>query len=250
MELEEKLLAGRIGDLCQKSRRLSMQVCSHFLDSAQQRLALQTVKQFPDLHCMLYGGLEESERQICCVYPEFLEFVPEEVPLTLLRIDLKTPDRLSHRDYLGAILGLGIKRERVGDLLCGEGVAYAAVAMEIAPYIQEQLREVGRCSVREIREVTPEQVELKRQFQTLRDTIPSPRLDAVLSSLVRTSRGKAQQLTAARLVQVNHQLETRNDRNIVAGDILSIRGTGRFIIDDVSGETRKGRIILLARKYI
>lgn len=249
---EEQLLESRIMDLCRRCDDGCYSVFSNFLTGEQMAQAVNIVKKYGGLEYRMAGGFLQSDRAMLCIYPPYLDFqrdVAGDCPIQLLHIQLKGAEIPCHRDYLGAILGLGLKREKIGDIMVSQNSAYVAVHQEIAEFICQQLSSVGRSTVESITPAEAEQVDAVQQYEEIRDTIPSPRLDGVVASLLRTSRGKAQQVVSQKLVSINHMVKTEQDTPVEAGDLLSIRGYGKFSIDDMSKVTKKGRLVLLARKF-
>lgn len=246
---EMSVLLHRVEDLCRRSQDQCMQVHTCFLTGGELAAAQRVVKGYPDVEGVSVGGFAECDRNMLCIFPSFLPFQADEVPLDILKITLRSQDRLSHRDYLGSLLGLGVHRERIGDIYCFPGHAFAAVDHSIAAYLASQLEKVGRCSVQEVCTVSADEVCIQREYEDITDTIPSPRLDCVVASVAKMPRAKAQELIHSGLVEVDHICRTKNDQEVASGHVLSIRGRGRYIIDDMSQMTRKGRLVLRARKY-
>ena len=157
---------------------------------------------------------------------------------------------LSHRDFLGSILGLGITREKIGDLLVFEDHCDALVLTETAPILRSQLSQVGRCPVSAAPiglselEVKPPEVKL------IRDTVASLRLDAVASSGFAMARGKAAALIESGRVRLNHREVLKPDRTVSQGDTISCKGLGKFVIKEASGLSKKGRIMIVLERYI
>lgn len=246
---EMSILLHHVEDLCRRSQEQCMQVHTSFLNGGELAAARHVVKQYPDLEEVAVGGFAECDRNILCIFPSFLTFHEEQVPLDLLKITLRSQDRLTHRDYLGSLLGLGVHRERIGDIYCFPGHAFVAVDHTIATYLESQLEKVGRRSVQEVCTVSAGEVCIRREYEEITDTIPSPRLDCVVAGVVRLPRAKAQELIRNGLVEVDHICRTKNDQEVTSGQVLSIRGHGRYIVDDMSQVTRKGRLVLHVRKY-
>lgn len=243
------VLLHHVEDLCERSQQSAMQVHTRFLSGGELAAARRVVKRYPNLEGVTAGGFAECDRSMLCIFPSFLQFQEEEVPLDILQIILQSQEKLSHRDYLGALLALGVQRDCIGDIFCFSGHAFVAVERSIAPYFSTQLEKVGRYRVQKVQCVLPGEVCVQREYEMLTDTIPSPRLDCVVAGLARLSRAKAQELIRSGFVDVNHICRSKHDQEVAGGDVLSIRGHGRYILDDMSHVTRKGRLVLRARKY-
>lgn len=158
---------------------------------------------------------------------------------------------LDHRAYLGSLLSLGIEREVLGDIVV-QGDAQALVVCErrIADYLLSSWRTVGADTVRVSAVTLPEDFCVERQYEDIRDTIASERLDCVLAALTNLSRDKAQSMIRAGLVDVDFLTEQRPDRSVPSGAMLSVRGYGRYEVLGTDGVTKKGRLRLIARKFI
>ena len=158
---------------------------------------------------------------------------------------------LTHRDYLGSLLGLGLERDAVGDiLLLSTCSAYVICAKKLAPFLVTALEKVGSDVVRVCENALPADFVPHRAFAPITDTVASPRLDCVVAALASRSREAAQDLVRSGLVEVDFQPELRPDRLLTPPVVLSIRSVGRFRLLPFAGETRKGRLRLLAQKYL
>ena len=145
--ISEKQIEARVKDIFTIARKNREKKASNFLDPGQQQIAQDVAKSFPGVELCFEGGYEEAERKILVAYPRTYE-EPFKLPLGALRITTKDPDEyLGHRDYLGAILGLGISREKIGDILVGKASADIIVKEEIMEYIGLNLIKVGNAGV-------------------------------------------------------------------------------------------------------
>lgn len=156
---------------------------------------------------------------------------------------------LAHRDYLGALMNLGIRREKFADLLLGDDCCYIPMVPEIMGYVLENLVKVGNNGVTVSQAEPLEVASVGRRYEELLVLVPSLRLDALVSELTKRSRSQAEELVRTGQVQVNYQ-ETKNRSEAVGpGDVLTIRGYGKYRLGEVSGESRKGRLRLAVAKY-
>jgi len=159
-------------------------------------------------------------------------------------------ESLSHRDYLGALMGLGLRRSVIGDI-CPDGEGAVIFCEDKAcAFILEELRMAGRDSVRCERLSTDADFSPSRRFEEIATTVASVRLDGVVRALCNVSRDEAASLVGQGLVDLNYFCEKEPDRRVDEGDIISVRGHGKYIIDRAGDVTRRGRIRLLARKYV
>jgi len=193
----------------------------------------------------LEGGFRDAER----VVPIFArEYAPEDY-LAAVELRFRPQDSLSHRDILGAVLGLGLEREVLGDIAVGEGVARLVCLARIAGFIVENLEQAGKVGLYAERIPLAALPELTKELREQRGTVASLRLDALLAEAFRCSRGTAAELLAQRLVQLRHEECRDGDAKVREGDIISVRGKGRVKLLHAGEPTRKGRIWVTIGHY-
>lgn len=196
-----------------------------------------------------FGGYESAERTFLGVFPNWCEAENEIYPIVPITFSFRTCDKLSHRDFLGAILSLGLSRETVGDILIEKGRAVAFVTLDIAEYILSQISKVGSVGVELSRGFKGSLPNLSRVLECSA-TVASLRADCVVSALISKSRNTAVELIEKALVSVNSVALSKPTKTILQNDIISIRGFGRFKITANGDTTKKGRIVLKYNKYI
>ena len=245
----DKLLLSRAEDTLRLCDRRSAPCFLGFLDLHEQALLHPWLEKQAAGCFRFYGGYAEAERTLLGVFPEFLE--PEDAlyPLRTVAFRYQAERELTHRDFLGTLMSAGLRRESIGDILCGEGLGVLFLREEIVPFVTEQVTKVGgegvRCEV-DYAGALP----AAHQFRPIHDTVASPRLDAVVKALIRCSRETAAQLIADGLVEVDHRAVSAVSSSVTAPCTVSVRGHGRFAVDRLDTPTRKGRIVLEARQYI
>ena len=193
------------------------------------------------------GGYEGAERRMAAFHDGG---APETFPIETLELRWNAKfAEAKHRDLLGAVMGLGLERDATGDVCLSRepGCAYLFCTADVADYISANLESAGRASLNirraaEISVAPPEGA-------ALRVTVQNLRLDAVLAAGYKLSRSEAQRLIAAGLVKLNHVIEEKSDARLEAGDLISARGYGRLRIDEIQGETKKGRIGVMLFRY-
>lgn len=220
-----------------------------FLDERQQALLQPFFHHNRDMVFTFYGGYPDAERAVLGMFPSYMEPDEQHFPLESIGFSFRKGVSLSHRDFLGTMLSCGIKRDKIGDILCGDGVAVAFVNEDIAPFLEEQISKVGGEGVTVTR---PYQGNLPdmHTFQEIRDTIASARLDATVKVAAGISREAAVRLIASGAVALNHIPCQDTSSSIKEGDLLSIRGQGRFRVAVLGPQTRKGRLFLTIQKYV
>ncbi len=223
-----------------------------FLSPREQEMARYLFGSEPGLQ--FFGGYEDAERKMLVYLPEYLEdcgyFESEDSPLCCLRATYFEEDSLSHKDFLGALMGAGIARETLGDILVGKGSCDFFVTAEIAPYVLQNLLSAGRTHLH-LERIPLSQVEIAQpQVKEIRDTVASLRLDSILSSGFRIGRSLACDYIAAGKAQMNGLPCEKPDKTVTEGMKISVRGLGKIKVVKVNGQTKKGRISVVIHKYI
>ena len=196
-----------------------------------------------------YGGYELSERQMAAFLPDALCFTYPVRAVHVSPVNKRFAEELSHRDYLGSLMNLGIDRCKLGDILVWEEGAVIFAKEEICGYIADNLTRIRHTSVNTSVQET-EDITYTPRYEKLRGTVPSVRLDTVLSVCYPMSRSRLVPLIESGKVFVNGKLITSNGYHLKDGDIISVRGTGRVVYDGILSETKKGRYLISVRKYI
>lgn len=228
-----------------------------FLDLAQQQLIIKFLRLQKQENYVLFGGFKEAERKIIIFYPEKLKSLLIESKIDFnewikaLRITLPNENKgkYEHKNYLGALMKLGIKREKVGDIIVQEDGADILVSKDILKFLQNNLIQLTRFQKSKIEEINLKdlrKVEINKEIITI--TVSSMRLDNIVSELAKCSRSKAIELLAQERVFVNFEVVTKQTKEIKIGDRITIRGKGRFEIKEVIGNTKKGKFILKVEK--
>lgn len=246
--LDDELKA-RISDCCDICQRQNRPKFLGFFDEYRAK-AINAYVHSMGIDCYIYGGHDNAERVIVGFFPfELYEADYADIfPLTALTFSFRRCDSLSHRDFLGSILALGIRRDKIGDILVGEGKCVVFADSSIADYIAEQIDKVGRVGVK----ITYGFDELPQMhsFEQINSIISSARLDCIVAAFIGKSREKAKNYILAQNVSINHIVCTDIAQHVENNDIISIKGCGRFIVLSVDGMTKKGNIKLDAKKYI
>jgi len=248
----ERQTASIVLDRALKADKTGESQITDFFDPYQQRIADNVLHFFKGLKQISWGGYDGAERARILLFPAVWQSSLTDVPLSFLQAQVsKQAQGLTHRDYLGSLLGLGLRREKVGDILVlPEGKAQVVVCPEIAGFILTNWREVGRyrVSVEEISaaELTPPPARVRE----IKTTVASLRLDAVASSGFGLSRSKLTPAIKAGHVKLNWQSVKNASAAVKEGDIISVAGRGRVEVEQILGESKKGRVQLLLKKYI
>lgn len=247
-ELAAKLLD--LAEIALKSRKYKV---SEFLDPYGLSIAETIVAHYDRLSLETNGGYSSAERvKVAFVDTDFLEYA-DSFDFGLKAILVNWDSRyyhLSHRDVLGALMGLGIKREILGDIIVAGDQCYVLADATMAAFIEKNLTEVGQAVV-SVSPVSLDDIPVKEEkVKEIRATVASLRLDAVAAAGFGTSRTRmAEDIVAAKL-KVNWQEAKSSSQVVKVGDIISMRGRGRVEIIEVPGQTKKGRYSLLLRRFM
>ena len=240
LEKEEVLLIKRFKELENRSYNRGVFEYSDFLNMYEQDLLFGNIK----TSFSLFGGYEEAERQIAVFgSEEDLGYAPTPpiVCVSVSPLMQKFADDLTHRDFLGSVLGLGIKRETIGDIIIKNNTGYIFCLCSVADFIIENLKKVRHTSVK-CEKVTEVPEEVKPEVTERFIIVASERLDVIISEIYNLSRSESNTLFLAKKVFINGKLTENNSQKIKTGDTISVRGYGRFNWLGTSGETKKGRL--------
>ena len=239
LDSRHSVMFAHIFDIAERAGRYNAGVYGDFLSENSISILLSRKDCLPS-EPILYGGYDGAERQMVAFVPEYEE---PYFPISAVKISSPMIKSLSHRDFLGSILGLGLKREKCGDIIIGEKDAYVIVADEISSYILSNLEKIGRVGVK--CEIVPlSEIEVpERSFKPITGTVSSLRLDAVVSLFSGKGRSRAGELISGGLVFVNGIQATKNDSHLKDGDIISLRGKGKATLS-VGGTSKKDRIFI------
>lgn len=247
----DKLLFARLDDMMSRCGRDCSPVFSNFLDERQGAEAELFCKANAGaLKYLLWGGYDGARRRMLAVYPEyFSDGITEMFPMKCLTFTYREEDRLTHRDFLGSFMAQMLRREVIGDIVTDDGITQAFVTDIAAEAIEASVTKIGRVGVK-ISDSRPFELDNTQKFQDMSGTVASLRLDCVVSLAAKISREKAAELIRTDKVDVNHLTADSVSKELSEGDILSVRGCGRFILSGINGETKKGRIHIILKKFI
>ena len=242
------MLKNRLTELAERSYERGIYTNSEFLTRAQQS---ELLKMKLTVKFTLYGGFDNAERRIAvfgdeedtgyeCVYPlEFIKIEP---------LQMKFADKLTHRDFLGSLMGLGLRREMLGDIIINENATYLVCFASVSGYITENLDKVKHTSVRcSVSDFIPADILPVLSYEEL--IVSSERLDVLVSAVYNLSRNESQKRIEGETVFCNSVLTVNTSFTPENGTLISVRGMGRFIYDGVLRQTKKGRSVIAVRIY-
>lgn len=253
---KDELLISRIEDALKRAAYDYYVVSTKFLDSHEQAVAAQLIHSgvsgVSDIGYRFYGGYDNAERRILVIIPAGYDHNESVISLLkVLRIRIPKGSRqLTHRDYLGSVLNLGIDRYLIGDILVRDDGADMIIVPEIAGFLMHEYSRVAHT------EITTELVDVddliipEGRVKEITDTVSSVRLDSILSAAFGLSRTKAADAIRSGIVSVNHIESTKPDMKLDEGDVLVLKGKGKSVLAEVGGESKKGRIWVKVNRYI
>lgn len=247
-EKEDRLILSRAEDAVSLADRNYSVKTVGFLNPAQRSLIIKNVYPMPDMTVEFDGGYPDAERTFFVCRPIYAEYSPDDI-MAVVRITGRDLEKLTHRDYLGSLMGLGITRENIGDILVDSDGAYVFVKREISDYILNNLEKIGRRGVKVSVCACSEAVLPEPKFKEIKCTVASLRADAVLSAVASISRGRAAELIEQGMVSVNWKELESVSKTLAEGDLISVRGIGRMRLETIGSLTRKGRIGITALRY-
>lgn len=219
-----------------------------YLDETEQAFARQFLQR-QQADTLFWGGYEEAERKMLGLFPAYLTPSPAHFPIGAVTFSYRAVDAADHRAFLGTFLSKGITRSVIGDILPGTGRCVVFCREKMTEYFIEQVEKVGGIGVTG-RAGFDLPLPLKKTYQEISGVVASARIDCLVALLCKISREKAAQLIKGGMVMKNHVLVTRIIEPVAAGDVLSIRKGGRFLVDRVGPETAKGRLRMQCRKCV
>ena len=246
---EDRVLFARIYDRLVGAEQKNIPGVTCFLSPREQAL---TKKMLPHLDIRFFGGGEQAERAVACWLPDYLDedwLMDEDGPVAAVRCTYFEKDQLTHRDFLGSLIGCGIKRETVGDIYVGKGTCDFLVTGEILPYVLDNLISAGRTKLHTERIALSDLAVPQLSVREIKDTVSSLRLDAIVGSGFRMARGKASALIETGKVSLNDLPCMKPDKLLTEGDKVSCRGFGKIVLAQVGGKTKKDRISIVLEQY-
>jgi len=248
---EDRVLLAKVWDKINVGLRKDIPANTCFLSPRELEMARFLFGHMDGLYT--FGGYPEAERRMLVYLPEYLEedaLYTSDSPLVCLQANFYEDDHPSHRDFLGALMGIGIGRETVGDICVGKGHCFFFVVSEIAPYVKQNFLSAGRTKFH-LEEIPLASVSMPEpEIKELRDTLASLRLDSVISAGFRVSRGSACEYIAAGKAAIDGLPCEKPDKLLTEGCKVSVRGLGKLQLHSVNGQTKKGRISVVIHRYV
>ncbi|MDF2891796.1 MAG: hypothetical protein K0R80_2163 [Clostridia bacterium] len=249
-DYDDRLLVNKILDAIEYCRKNFTYKATTFLDPRQQKLVEGLLKQEKNIEYDVESGIENSERKLYIIYHEDYDMDDIEKSYQILEFSWynKGVKKPSHRDFLGSIIGAGIKREMLGDIILQEDKAYVVCSKEVSEYILYNIDRVGSLPVKV--QLVEQAGIIEEKEKIINATVASLRLDSIISASFGLSRTKAAELIKSGRVRVNWEEKDLTSKVIKQSDVISIRGKGRIILEEIAGNTKKDRIRITIKKFV
>ncbi len=248
MNKEDRQFLKRIDELSERAEKRRSRECSDFLSLAEQSVLLGNAP----YNCRLWGGYEAAERKLALFdewHDEHIEADEQLVLIKIAPVNAKFSDALTHRDFLGSLMNMGLRRECFGDIVLQGNTAYLFCMAEVREYVLQNIDRVKHTTVKtELVQSLPAEITERATVQSY--SVNSLRLDALIGAVYKLSRSEAKDLIEAEGKAYINGRETQNAAaQVCDGDMVSLRGYGRFRYEGTSGETRKGRLRVDLKVY-
>ena len=240
------MFLSKMCDLAQKAENTGRIMYSKFLNPAQCHLVNDRLSRFSEVS--FFGGYEDPDRSVAAFKADTWEEF--RYPVKAIKIVPSSKKQYSHRDYLGSILALGIDRELTGDIVIADDGAFVFVLEDICEFISMNLFKVANTTVKIFPVDDPESIVSNKRFKETSVTVSSLRFDCVLSAVAGKSRTASADYIVQGLASVNYEVVKNTSFQIKDGDVISLKGYGKVIVQTDGALTKKGRIHLELKKYV
>jgi RNA-binding protein YlmH len=224
---------------------------TEFMNPFEVTNATSILNSYTDIKYGIDGGFNEAERSVVSIYPYYMESDDVEAGIRFLQVEGNFKFKsISHKDYLGAILNLGIKREKIGDIIIHDEFCQVVVDKDICDFVIMNLEKVSRNTVK-VTEISRDDLIMSdHKYKEKSMTVQADRLDCVISAVYDISRQDSLKYISANKVHVNFESISSKSKSIKSGDLISVRGKGRVEIEDIGELTKKGRLKLKVRLLV
>lgn len=256
---EDKLLISKFFDKIELVNKTNKIETTDFLNESEQNILQKMINIIKFENYEFFGGIDSCERKLIIIYPEKMKdiFISKnfkyDTLISVFRILMPKDEqgKISHSVYLGGIIKLGIKREKIGDIVVYKDGADIIVKKETEKFLYANLNTLTRFSKSDISNIKIDDInKIIRKFEDIKIITSSLRLDNIISELARSSRNKANEILLQERVFINYENEVKNTKQVKEKDVITIRGKGKFIIDEIIGNTKKGNFIIKVKKYV
>lgn len=234
-------------DLAQQCDRTGRPFFSDFVPE-DDLAAAEEIARHMCVQCVGWGGVEGATRVMLCFAPVEMQIAKTQFPIRCVTFRYRMGTKLEHREILGVLMACDLERDSIGDILIGERVAQTFVRTSVAPVIVQEVRRIGRTGV-QVCDDEPVCLKAGANYLPLSGTVASMRADVMVAFVAKCSREKAVQLIRQGRLQCRHETIETPSAVMQIGDVFSVRGYGKFRIQEIDGVTRKGRYHITILQY-
>ncbi|MBR2240366.1 MAG: hypothetical protein IJ890_03155 [Clostridia bacterium] len=253
---EDRLLISKLIDKISSLEKTNKIQITDFVSPVELQILKDALNMINYKNYQISGGIKEAQRNIIILFPQKLEELFENNVFDYnsifdcIRVT-NNQETYEHKVYLGGIIKLGIKREKIGDIITYENGADIIVSKDVSKFLITNLTELTRFQKSKVEIINLNQITKKEQeYKEEKIIVSSIRLDNIISELAKTSRSKALDIIKQERVFINYKNETKPTKTIQLNDIITIRGIGKFIVIDLNEHTRSGKNIILLNKFV
>ena len=239
----------RILDKIQIVKKYHNVETTDFLDPFEIILAKSILNRFTHINYAEYGGFKESERRVIAIFPNYYDINTIDYGISVLNVT-DISEALNHRDYLGAILKLGIVRDKIGDILVHKNSGFIILKSEVEDFILFNLEKIGNENIKIKKFPIDDIIYKEASYREIREFSNSLRLDLVLSTVLNISRSQSSKIINSNKVKVNWEAIDKVSKELEIGDVVSVKGFGRFTIHSLQGHSKKGKLNIIIRILI
>lgn len=245
---EDEILVRRVCDIAKRAEDKYFPCFTHFLDPRQQSLSKEVLISLKYDNFAFFGGYEGTSRAKLGIFPDYER--PDEAKFNIasFTFNYRTEDKLVHRDFLGSLMALNIKRDMIGDIIVGEGKSVVYADENISFLILHDIKKVGKTGVK-VHDGNDGSVISIQTFTEIRGTVSQLRLDCIVSLAVGLSREKASAIIKNTGVIIDYRLVNSPSYQMTEGQSFSIRGYGKYTFVKICGFTRKNRVTVIIKKF-
>ncbi|MGN1133844.1 MAG: RNA-binding protein [Oscillospiraceae bacterium] len=246
---EDNILINHIVDMMGIVEKDYLPRYTLFLNEKQATLCQKLLEYEKFNNFEFYGGYDDAERKVLCLYPEYDHINIDDYPIVPITFMYRKSDKLSHRDFLGALMSLNIARNTIGDIVISDGKSVVFSYSTVAQMIVNEVSKIGRIGVKASIGCDIALNNIKK-YQLISGTVASLRLDCVLSLALKTSREKARKIIEESEIAVNYLPVSKTNYLLKEKDIFTVRGFGKFVFEEINGTTKKDRIYITIKKFV
>ncbi|MCC8192502.1 MAG: YlmH/Sll1252 family protein [Ruminococcus sp.] len=245
---EDEIFVRRVCDIARRAEERYTPCFSHFLDSRQRSLASEVLASLKCNNYAFFGGYEDASRVKLGVFPEYEEPDTQAFDICGFTFSYRSEDKLTHRDFLGSLMSLDIKRDTIGDIIVGDGKSVVYADKNVGYLILHDIKKIGRTGVK-VSEGADSAVRSTQTFTEIKGTVSSLRLDCIVALALGISREKSLNLVKNTGVSIDYRLINSPSFMIDEGQTFSIRGYGKYTFVKNCGFTRKNRVTVIIEKF-